>query len=318
MTRIDELEDEPRGVYCGAIGFVEPGGRSVFNVAIRTMLIRKNVGRLGVGSGVVWDSDAESEYEECLLKARFLVDADRPESRPFYLIETMLAENGRIALLNLHLNRVTQSAAYFGIPADREVIRRRIADEPAPEGRHRVRLTVDEDGSLGVTSSSLSLESGTESSEHSALAGAPRVSGPSPRKWRVAVSERRVDSQDPMRRHKTSSRALYEEEYEKARERGFDEVLFLNERGEPVEGSRSNLFVRTGNAWRTPPETSGALPGVYRRHLIESTPRLVEEVLYVSDLVEADAVYFSNAVRGLVEAEIVFHAAEHAYNQVTG
>ena len=73
-----DLEPEPRGVYCGAIGYASPGahplGTAAFNVAIRTAVLRGERGRYGVGSGVVWDSEADAEYDECLLKARVLVD----------------------------------------------------------------------------------------------------------------------------------------------------------------------------------------------------------------------------------------------------
>ena len=285
MQRIDELEDEPRGVYCGAIGFVEPGGDAVFNVAIRTAVIRKGTGKLGIGSGIVWDSEADSEFEECMLKARFLSGDAALESEPFYLIETMRAEGGAIALLDLHLDRLARSAAYFGIDLDREAASVKIAAAAAAraEGAARVRATLDADGRLDV-------EAGPCYSR--------------PEKWRVAVSDTRVDGADPLRRHKTSRRTLYNEKLAAAREAGFDEILFLNERGEVVEGSRSNVVVRRGRAWLTPPVESGALPGVYRRHLFESLPGLREEVLYINDVMDADAVYFCNAVLGLVKAEV--------------
>ena len=79
MQRIRELEKGPRGVYCGAIGYAGPNGKVAFSVPIRTAVLREGEagmmeGELGVGSGVVWDSLAEAEYDECLLKARFLTD----------------------------------------------------------------------------------------------------------------------------------------------------------------------------------------------------------------------------------------------------
>lgn len=73
MEVIRDLEPWPRDIYCGAIGWAAPDGRSEFSVAIRT-LIRDKTGHavLNVGGGVVWDSTAASEYEEALWKARFL------------------------------------------------------------------------------------------------------------------------------------------------------------------------------------------------------------------------------------------------------
>lgn len=73
MQIIRALEERPRGAYCGAIGAITPEGNARFNVAIRTAVL-DNIGNitLNVGSGVVYDSVAEAEYEECWLKARFL------------------------------------------------------------------------------------------------------------------------------------------------------------------------------------------------------------------------------------------------------
>ena len=117
MGIIADLEPAARGVYTGAIGYLAPGGRAQFNVAIRTVVVDRQTGRAtyGVGSGVVWDSDADEEYDECLLKARVLA-AERPD---FELLETMLwrPETG-VFLLDRHLERLADSAEYFGIAVD--------------------------------------------------------------------------------------------------------------------------------------------------------------------------------------------------------
>ena len=297
MQRIDELEDEPRGVYCGAIGLVEPGGDAVFNVAIRTAVIQHGTGRLGIGSGVVWDSEADAEFEECLLKARFLVGEAVPEREPFYLIETMRSEDGDVALLDLHLDRLTRSARYFGIEADRDAASAKIEGAAAHlRGTARVRAVLHTDGRCEVEA---------------------MPCDPQPAEWRVAISDTRVDAADPLRRHKTSRRALYNEKLAAAREEGYDEVLFLNQHYEVVEGSRSNVIVRCGSRWLTPPVESGALPGVFRRHLLGSMPGLSEEVLYINDILDADTVYFCNAVVGLVEAHVA-RRPDHRVNQSGG
>jgi len=317
---IDKLEDEPRGVYCGAIGFIEPGGDSIFNVAIRTAVIQRGVGRLGIGSGVVWDSDADQEYDECLLKARFFTRAGLAEPRPFFLIETMRADNGKIPLLQLHLDRLSASAAYFGILLHLEEAQKCIDDALECGGRRKVRLTLADDGTIDVTSALL--DTAVElSCDHDLATGSRLASlceaAPDSENaaegqevsilqaQRGVVSANRIDSQDPLRRHKTSSRRLYTTEFEAARGLGYEEVVFFNERDELCEGSRSNIFVRKGHLWRTPPIESGVLPGVYRRHLMETVPNVSEETLYIRDVVKADAVYFCNAVRGLTRAEIV-------------
>ena len=88
MEIIRELEPAPCGVYCGAIGSFSPDGSAAFNVAIRTLTIQGSEGALGIGGGVVADSLEESEYDECLLKARFFSE-NRP---PLSLIETFRHE----------------------------------------------------------------------------------------------------------------------------------------------------------------------------------------------------------------------------------
>lgn len=284
MQRIDALEDEQRGVYCGAVGFVRPGGDAVFNVAIRTSVVREGTGRLGIGSGIVWDSEADAEFSECLLKAQFLAGSADLEAEPFYLIETMRAEDGRIVLLDLHMDRLQASAAAFGIPLHRSEVEGRISAELPDDGDYRVRLTLDQGGAVRIERS---------------------PADPKPDHWRAAISGTHVDAQDPLLRHKTSRRSLYNEKLKKAQRLGYDEVLFLNARGEVTEGARSNIFIRNGRSWRTPPIGSGALPGVYRRHLIDSLPGVSEVVLYIHDVLGADAVYFCNAVAGLVEAEVL-------------
>ena len=142
---------EPRGVYCGAIGRIAPDGSSLFNVAIRTAVIaRGGAGEMGIGSGVVADSQGRKEYAECLLKMKFLTDP----VRRFELIETMLYEpdNG-IWLLARHLKRLQSSAGYFGFSYDEARVRAAIDEALAPKlsERLRVRLLMDEDGKVAVS-----------------------------------------------------------------------------------------------------------------------------------------------------------------------
>ena len=280
MQLIHDLEPEPRGAYCGAIGFMR-GDTAVFNVAIRTITLQGDHGRLGVGSGIVWDSDPAAEYEECLLKARFLT-----ETRDFKLIETMRWEGGRIELLDLHLERLERSAGYFSFPFNRDELLGHIDESTSDlgeEGR-RVRLTLAAFGEIEITVSPIQ-----------------RL----PEEWEVTVSDTAVDPSDVYRRHKTTRRALYEAEFEEAGKAGFDEVLFLNLRGELAEGSRTNIIVVIGDAWHTPPVSSGALPGVFREHLLRSKANLRERVLYIDDLADASEIYLCNAVVGLVRARVV-------------
>lgn len=280
MQVIHRLEDGPRGVYCGAIGYVSPEGRAAFSVPIRTVELHGADGRMGSGSGVVWDSDPDAEYDECLLKARFLT---APAPPAFALLETMRWEDG-VALLGRHLARLRRSAGYFGFPFDEAAVRGRLAEVESglePGTAVRIRLTLGPKGEVGI--------------EAGPLAAPPFR--------RAVVYPEPADPSDPFQRHKTTHRDFYERAYGWAQERGFDEALLVNVRGEVVEGTRTNVFVRRGGRLVTPPLAVGGLGGVYRAHLL-ATEGADEEVLTIADLCRADAVYLSNAVRGLSEVAV--------------
>lgn len=274
MEVIAELEESPRGVYCGAIGHFAPDGSARFNVSIRTLTITGARGELGIGGAVVQDSVADGEYAECLLKARFL-EAPR---RPLELIET-LRFSPEIGFLrrDLHLARMARSADAFAIAFD-ETIATRALDEAASGAQTdlRVRLALAESGEFSCTVASLP---------------------PNPEHWTYAISPLRVSSADALSRHKTSWRELYEREFSRL---ACDEVVFLNQRGEVAEGSRSNVFVARDGMLLTPPLSAGALDGCLRRALIDEG-RCVEATLLPENLVNSD-VYLGNSLRGLIRA----------------
>lgn len=281
MEIIHELERGPRGVYTGAIGFMSPDGAATFNVAIRTLVLKDGEARMGVGGGIVADSEPLDEYRECLLKAEFLT---RPHY-DFQLIETMLWD-GDFFVLGLHLDRLEASAEYFNFPCDRAAIALQLVEEARMfrEGeRYRVKVLLDGAGKVTVTATQLVTDE---------LTG------------RIRLSRERTSSRDVFLRHKTTRRELYEREYARARADGFDEVMFLNERGEVTEGAISNVFVRRGGRLLTPPLGCGVLPGVLRRHLLETDGGVEERVLTVGDIESADAVFIGNSVRGLREVKV--------------
>ena len=158
MGWIARLEREPRGIYCGAIGWIAPGGRARFSVAIRTAVCERASGEVvyGVGSGVVWDSDAETEYAECRVKGLAL--AADPE--PFALLETLRGSSGQGFLrLAGHLDRLEASAAFFGFPCERSgvvaALTRHAALWPPGSGSRRVRLRLSAVGEVDVASEPL-------------------------------------------------------------------------------------------------------------------------------------------------------------------
>lgn len=285
MEIIREVEEEPRGVYCGAVGYVAPG-RMAFNVAIRTLTLRGGEAEMGVGGGIVWDSEPDTEYAECLLKARFLTEAEEP----LRLIETMRwSADGGFHLLERHLRRLAASARYFGFLFDERAIRRALATAVAGrDGAQRVRLTLGVRGDTQVEA-------------------APFVLPEADTLWRYAFAQARVSSADLRVYHKTTQRGFYDEALAAAA--GCDEVVFLNERGEVTEGSRTNIFVERDGVWLTPPLSCGLLDGCLRRELIENGPqRVVECVLRPQDLAGAK-VWFGNALRGLIQGQALAAAA---------
>lgn len=292
MRIIRRLEPEPRGMYCGAIGMAGPDDTAVFNVAIRTVVLEGREGRMGVGSGIVWDSEPETEYEECRLKGQFLTDDSSTlggqTDTDFKLIETMRVEDGEIPLLDRHVQRLAESAAYFSFSFDEPRFRRRVkasVDAVPPNQAHKVRVTLSRSGKLSVTTTSL----GT----------------PSDDPWRLTLADERVDRTDPFFYHKTTRRGVYDRALTAAQETGFDEAILLNQDGEVTEGTFTNLFVRHGDALWTPPVESGLLGGVYRGYVLDTYPEASERVLTPEDIVTADRLFCCNAVRGWCRAELV-------------
>jgi len=257
-------------------------------VPIRTVVLDHGRGVIGVGSGIVIDSQAEDEFRECLLKSEFLIRHEKP----FQLIESILWSDG-YRLLPEHLERMQSSAAHFGFNFDRLAIIAVLEDtgrELAAGARAKVRILLERSGSVHVTHVPVQ---------------EPAHEG------KVMVSVIRVFSGDIFLRHKTTCRELYDEQYAEAVGRGYDEVLFLNERGEVTEGAISNLFIEKDGQWFTPPLSCGLLPGTYRRHQLETMDAAAERVLRLEDLATADAVYLCNSVRGLRKVNVVAALDSH-------
>jgi para-aminobenzoate synthetase/4-amino-4-deoxychorismate lyase len=282
MDIIARLEDAPRGVYTGAIGFVAPGRRAQFNVAIRTLVVDRVSGaaEYGTGGGIVWDSSAEEEYRECQVKAEIL--HRRPQG--FRLLETLLWEpETGFFLLDEHLERLRRSADYFGFRVDPVQVRQALEAFAVrfAGGARRVRLTVDREGEPHL--------------EAETLAPAPS------RPLRLGIAPAPVDSRSVFLYHKTTRREVYE----KARESCPDceDVLLWNERGEVTESTIANLVVRLGGELITPPLACGLLPGVMRGWLL-ARGLVRERPLRLADLGGCRRIYLVNSVRRWRRAEL--------------
>lgn len=275
MQIIRELEPQPRGVYTGAVGWIGPGRRARFNVAIRTVLIDRAQRQAvyGVGSGLVWDSDVGDEYEECLLKARVLT-ARRPS---FQLLESLLWEPDEgYFLLEAHLARLADTAVYFNVLLDRAAIETCLTELASTLSEaSKIRLLVKLDGAFAVEA-------------------APLARGTLPQPLRVGLAKAPVDSSTIWLYHKTTRRELYDAA--RASRPDCDEVILWNERGELTEASTANVALDLGGQWVTPPVTSGLLAGTFRNRLL-AAGQIRERVLTPADLRAARRIALINSVR---------------------
>ncbi|WP_353192246.1 bifunctional anthranilate synthase component I family protein/class IV aminotransferase [Pandoraea pnomenusa] len=300
MQLIGELETSPRGLYTGAIGWLDARtddpqalGDFCLSVAIRTLELEAPAasglrrGRLGVGAGIVLDSKAAEERDECKLKARFLSALDPG----FEIFETMQASAiSGVPHLERHLSRLATSAAYFGFRFDEVSMREQvdaIVATLSEDDLHRVRLALSHDGVATIT--------------HAVLAPLPKT--PVTVLLSDTASATRAD--DLFLRHKTTVRERYDAGWKAAEASGAFDVLFFNERDELTEGGRSNVFVKRDGIWTTPPLSCGVLPGVMRAVMLDDPAwAAVEAVLTRDDVLNAQAIVVCNALRGAMPATL--------------
>ena len=283
MEIIAELESSPRHVYTGIIGFVAPGRRAQFSVAIRTVLIQSASGQAeyGVGGGIVWDSEPAAEQKECLAKTRVL----SPLRRDFDLFETMLwSPRSGYWLLEYHLKRLAQSAEYFGFHLDLCRIREELTGIAAglPLGCHRIRLVVSRHGAFRC--------------EGTALESASMRFGD------IALAKTPVDAGDVFLYHKTTHRLVYENAVRM--HPGNEDVLLFNEAEEITESTVANVAFEIDGVLRTPPVHCGLLPGTHRAWLLDRGD-VRESVVTLEQALCAPAVYLLNSVRGIHRVKII-------------
>lgn len=289
---IRDLEGRPRGPYTGSIGYVSPacassdsptrglaGMEAVFSVAIRTVVADRDAGRLtaGAGGGITWDSGAEAEYAECMDKVRFLAEAGRTDqTAEFELFETLLFDvSAGYYLVERHLQRLQDSARYFGFACDETHVRAVLHDATAGWSVNaRVRLRLARNG---------------------AAVAEAQAFEPEPDQ-RTAVVVHGVDADNVFLYHKTTRRGLYERALAQAQQAGAQEAILCNTRGELTECTIGNLVVQSAGSHHTPALACGLLPGVFRQELL-AAGQLHEAVLTEADLHAAEAVFMINSVR---------------------
>jgi para-aminobenzoate synthetase/4-amino-4-deoxychorismate lyase len=276
MEIITRLESSPRGLYTGSIGYIAPDRKAQFNVAIRTAVIHLTDGtaEYGTGGGIVWDSTAESEYRECLLKGSVVLQ-EEPE---FSLLETLLWEpEEEYFLLEYHLRRLRDSAGYFDIPYSDELMVRTLSARAASfsKTRRRVRLLLGKNGSPSVESAEISFSN-------------------SGRTLTLKKAEKPVDSSDPFLFHKTTHRRTYDEARHPVPD--CDDVVLWNEKGEVTETTTANLVVEWGNRLITPPMHCGLLAGTFRAWLLDHG-RIEESPVSFSMLEKTKKIFAVNSVQ---------------------
>ena len=297
MEIIEALEPEPRGLYTGAIGWIDAPaddhamGDACFSVAIRTLVLSPpgsdglRKGELGIGSGIVHDSVADDEYAECQLKARFVTALDPGLS----LFETMRATREGVPLLDRHLARLERSARAFGFPFEHATMAAEVARACASlQGAddYRMRLSLERDGKVSITAAPL-----------------PPLLAP----VSLRVAEQTREAAHSLPSHKTNLRAAYDAAWQAAEREGAFDAVFFNADDTLAEGGRSTVLVKLDGAWWTPPLSAGVLPGVMRGVLLEdATPwlggPLRERVLTRADVARAEAIAVCNALRGVMPA----------------
>jgi len=280
MGIIAELEETPREVYTGAIGFFGPDRQARFSVAIRTALVDKttNEAVYGVGGGIVWDSEPGEEYRECLSKARIL-SAPHVGSRDFELLETMLwTPRDGFFLLDGHLNRMQSSATYFDFDFDPTPVRSALIDlvEEIPQEPHRVRLLLRRDGQFRISEES-------------------QPSTTSDRPIRIVLAGEAIDKNNPFIYHKTTQRDTYDRALQNAE--GADDVLLWNEDGYITETTIANVIVKIDGELYTPPLECGLLAGTYREKMLNDG-QVKERKIKVNEVTPDAELILINSVRG--------------------
>ncbi|GLO65156.1 aminodeoxychorismate synthase component I [Oceanobacillus kimchii] len=282
MQIIQELENSPREVYCGSIGYITPNQEALFNVAIRTALIdtEQNTMSYGVGGGITWDSDPEAEYLEAWAKAEILKSLNETNIE---LLETMKYENGHFFLINNHLNRLNKSAEYFNFSISIKEIEQKLyeyAEENLNQKQaYRVRLLANKRGEIKINSTII-----------------PVINEKTNYSFQLAASP--INKKNPYYYHKTTFRKMYEK-FREELGNAFD-ILLWNDKEELTEFTMGNLVVKVEGEYWTPPIKSGLLAGTFRQQLIDEK-KIKERIISKSELESVDEIWFINSVRGWMQ-----------------
>ena len=306
MEIIQALEDQPRGWYCGSLGWFDPNGDFAMSVPIRTLQMDQRPQCnspsfvLGVGAGITMASDANTEYQECQLKAAFLTSLPSGVG----IFETIRFDPGsdptRIANWSKHLERLSSSARDLGIQFDYDALLKMVQAatiDLAHDRIHRVRIDLSATGQLALS--------------HSVIEMLP---GPVQLFWAHEIlqgdytpQQLTMQSHHPLLRHKVSERVIYDAAWHKAVELGGFDALFVNEHGHVTEGGRTSVLIRedVNGPWLTPPLSAGVLPGVMRSVILADPSMNAREAnLTIDQVINANEIMLCNALRGMIPAHL--------------
>lgn len=306
MEIIQALEDQPRGWYCGALGWFDPNGDFAMSVPIRTLQMERDPQSnassfvLGVGAGITMDSDANTEYQECQLKAAFLTGLPSGVG----IFETIRFNPGhnpsRIANWSKHLERLSSSARDLGIQLDDDALMDMVQAaciNLAHDRVHRVRIDLSSTGQLSLS--------------HSVI---EELAGPVKLFWAhdilqgdYAPQQLTMQSRNPLLHHKVCERVIYDAAWQKAVTLGGFDALFINEHGQVTEGGRTSVLIRehANGPWLTPPLSAGVLPGIMRSIILADPSMNAREAnLTIAQVANANEIMLCNALRGMISAHL--------------
>ena len=295
MKIIHQLEKTPRKVYCGAIGYIAKNiygtCDAMFNVPIRTALIdlKYDQAEYGVGGGIIWESEAKSEYDECLIKSQILKTGHQ---NSFEIFETLLweydgqAENSAYFLLDYHLQRMSNSSQYFQYPFDENSLREKLQKKEEEFSQlklnQRVRVVLFANGDVDIQNTALPIEQDVDVKN-------------------VKIIENSVTSDCLWLYHKTTNRDVYDDV--KKQYSDFFDVILVNEHGCLTESTIANVIYKLDNVWYTPPVSDGLLSGTLRQQQLDSG-ELFERSLHISDLDRVDDLALINSVRRKISISV--------------
>ena len=285
MDIISRIEELPRGIYTGAIGYIAPNREAEFSVPIRTVVSdkNKNCAVYGTGGGIVWDSVWESEWDECLTKSKVLSVKD---SSDFELFETMKWDtDSGVFLEEYHFNRLKDSASYFDFKFC-DVRGKEIIDETMRNISNNlcvIRLFVNAKGGIRIETSEVPVFIKNQ-------------------KYTVSLAKNPIQSENIFLYHKTTQREVYENA--EGENLHSDDVILWNEEGNLTESTIANIILNIEGNWVTPSTNCGLLRGVYRESMLENG--LIEErKIHKSEIADLSEITLINSVRGEFKAKLI-------------